>query len=192
MNTQTTVRGLFLLLLFSRLAIPGLAASFSAELVETRAGETRTCPFHYQDGSYRFDVVEDGQTRIITVDGATGVMRVLVPSEKVYLEARFEEELSRSINPFNAFSYYRQTEDARLEGTESIGGLECRKVVVSKEGQVIITGWLTRGIGCPVKVETQGDARTVELRNIKHGPQEAELFAVPDGYAPGKPQPLPE
>lgn len=191
MNTQSTVRGLFVVLLLSRLALPGLAASFSAELVETRAGETRTCPFYYQDGSYRFDVVEDGQARTILVDGGTGVMRVLVPSEKIFLEARFEDELSRSINPFNAFSYYRQTEDAKLEGSESIGGLECRKVVVSREGQVIITGWLTRGIGCPVKVETQGDARTVELRNIKHGPQEAELFVVPAGYVPARSQPSP-
>ena len=84
MKTQTVVRVLLILLLLVSAAVPGLAASFSAELVDTRGGRTATGTFYSQDRSYRFDLGENGQRLIIMVDGQTGSMRVLNPSENAY------------------------------------------------------------------------------------------------------------
>jgi hypothetical protein len=195
MKTQTPVRVLSILLLLAPAAMPGLAASFSAELVDTRAGQTRTCPFNYQDKSYRFEVVENGQTLVITFDGQSGVMRLLVPSEKTYLEAGPDDVLSRLINPFGTYAYYARTRDVKAEGTESIAGFACTKQVVSGGGQVFVTAWGSEEFGFPLKVETTIDGRTVELRNIKRGPQDPALFTVPADYkltVPDMSEPPPE
>ena len=74
----------FLLLLPAFTVLPGRAASFSAQLADTRAGQTHTGPFHYQNGSYRIEAVGNGQTLIIIVDGPTGTTRLLNPVEKAY------------------------------------------------------------------------------------------------------------
>ena len=182
MKTPTAVRVLSFCLLLASPAVSGLAASFSAELVDTRAGQTQTGPFHYQDKSYRFEVVENGQTLVILVDGPTGTMRLLNPAEKSYYEAGPTEPMSLFANPFALYARDSRASDVRTEGTESVGGVPCKKQVVSGGGQVFVTGWVADGFDLPLKVQTQLDGRTVELRNIKHGPQDPALFAVPAGY----------
>jgi microcystin-dependent protein len=182
MNTPAAVRALSIPLFLALAALPGRAASFSAELVDTRAGQTRTGPFNYQDKSYRFEVAENGQTLIIMVDGQSGTMRLLNPTEKAYYEAGPEEPMSLFANPFAAYAYYAKTKAVRTEGVESAGGVPCKKQVVSGGGQVFVTAWVSDEFDVPLKVQTQLDGRTVELRNIKRAPQDVGLFAVPAGY----------
>lgn len=182
MKTPTALRVLSFLLLPALTALTGQAASFSAELVETRAGETKTSPFHFQDGSYRFETGRPGQALVILVDGATGTMRLLNLTEKAYVEARAGEPFSLFANPFALYTQYARVKDVRTEGTESVGGIPCRKQVVHTGEQVFVTGWVADGHELPLRIQTQLDGRTLELRNIKPGPQDPALFAVPAGF----------
>ena len=182
MKTPPAVRVLSLLLLLALTARPGLAASFSAELVETKAGQTRTGTINYQDKSYRYAVVENGQTLVILVDGSMGTMRLLNLAEKAYYEARAGEPLSLFANPFALYTQYAKVKEVRTEGTESIGGVACKKQVVHGGEQVFVTGWVSEQYELPLKVLNPLDGRSLELRNIKPGPQDPALFALPAGF----------
>jgi hypothetical protein len=182
MKTQAVVRILSILLLLASAARPGRAASFSAELVDTRGGQTSAGTFHYQDKSYRFDFGEKGQQLIIMVDGQSGTMRLLNPAEKAYYEAGPNDPMSLFANPFALYAHYAKTKEVRTEGTEAVGGVPCKKQVVSGGEQVFVTGWVSDEFEIPLKVQTQLDGRTIELRNIKPGPQDPALFALPAGY----------
>lgn len=187
MKTDHGIRGLSVALLLAAAALPARATSFSAELVDTVAGTNRTGPFSFQDKSYRFETVEGGQTLIVIGDGPSGIARLLVPPEKLYLEAGPDEPMSRMMSPFAFFSHYARLHEVRAEGTEAIDGVPCTKRVAFSGEQVFATAWFSAEHDFPLKVEVPILQRTVELRNITPGPQDAALFAVPADYkaAPG-------
>ena len=196
MKTHAAVCVLSILLLFASTARAGRAAAFSAELLDTRGGQTTTGTFRYQDKSYRFDFGEKGRQLTIMVDGQSGMMRVLNPSEKAYYEAGPHDPMSLFANPFALYAHYAKAKEVRIEGTESVGGVSCRKQVVASGEQVFVTAWVSDECELPLKVLTQLDGRTIELRNIQRGPQDAALFAVPADYklkvVKDEPTPQPE
>lgn len=74
MKHKTSALGLAVLL--SLFAVAARAGSFSAEMVETHRGEVRTGTFHFADGRYRFERVENGRALVIQVDPAAGGVRI--------------------------------------------------------------------------------------------------------------------
>ncbi|HWA26752.1 MAG TPA: hypothetical protein VG734_13930 [Lacunisphaera sp.] len=171
----------FLLLPFLTV-LPSRAASFSADLLNTQHGQTQPGKFYYQNGGYRLEISADGQELILLVDGATGLTRLLNPKEKAYYEARAGEPMSLMINPFALYAQYARVKEVRVEGTESVGGVACRKQVVHAGEQVYVTGWVADGYEIPLKVHVELGGHTIELRNLKPGPQDPALFVLPAGY----------
>jgi hypothetical protein len=182
MKTPTAARVASLLLLLAAFPASAGAGAFSAELVDTQGGQTRTGPFHYQDKSVRFELGGPGQALVLIVDGATGTTRLLNPAEKAYHEAGPGEPLSLFANPCAFYAQYAHVKEVRTEGTESVAGIPCQKQVVFSGEQVYVTAWVAEGYDLPLKVHVPLGDRTVELRNLKPGPQDAALFAVPAGY----------
>lgn len=179
---RTGMRSFPLFLLFTIAAGLGHAASFSAELTDVQGNQTRTGRFNFQDKSYRYEVAENGQSLVVMVDGKTGTMHVMVPAEKVFYKAGPDEVLARMGNPFGAYAYYASKKDVKAEGAEAVDGVPCTKQVVSGMGQVFAVAWVADEFGFPLKVQTTLPERTIELRNLKRGPQDAALFAVPAEY----------
>ncbi len=196
MKPRIFPRGWSALLLFVLIAVTGSAAPFSADLVDTRGDQTTTGKFYYQDKSYRFDFGEKEQPLFIIVDGSNGVMRLVNPSVKAYHEAGSAEPLSLFANPFAAYAHFSRTKQVRTEGAESIDGVPCKKQVVFGGEQVFVTAWVSDEFAFPLKVKTELDGRTLELRNIKRGPQDPALFVLPAGYQLAaieeRPDPQPE
>lgn len=196
MKPRILSRGWFALLLLIAAAVPAPAAPFSADLVDTRDGQTTTGSFHYQDKSYRFDLGGPGQQLIVLVDGQSGVTRLLNPSEKAYIEAGPTEPMSLFANPFALYAQFAKTKEVRIEGTESVDGVPCQKRVVSSGEQVYVTGWVSEEFDLPLKIQTQLDGRVIELRNIRRGPQDPALFSLPADYhltvVKEEPEPQPE
>jgi hypothetical protein len=188
MKTPTAVRVASLLLSLAALPACAAAASFSAEMVDTHGGQVRTGPFHCQDQSYRFEVGDSGQTLVLIVDGATGTTRLVNAAEKAYQESGPAHPLSLLANPFALYLQFARVKEVRTEGTESVGGIPCQKQVVFSGEQVFVTGWVAEGYPVPLKVHVPLNDRTVELRNIKPGPQDPALFQVPAGYALVEPE----
>ena len=196
MKPRTYSLGWSVLSLLAAAAIPGRAAPFSADLADTRGGQTAIGTLRYQDKSYRWDFSDQGQQLVIMVDGQSGTMRLLHPSEKAYYEAGPSEPMSLFANPFSAYAFYAKTKEVRTEGAESVGGVTCKKQVVSGGGQVFVTAWVSDEFDLPLRVQTQLDGRTIELQNIKRGPQDPGLFVLPADYhltvVKEEPEPQPE
>ncbi len=186
MKTQIAWRGWLIALIFAGAALSGRAASFSAEFVDTNGRQTRTGIFNLQDKSYRFETADGGQKLVITFEGKSGVTRVINPAEKAYYEPDLDKGLDRLVNPFACYAYFARTAEVRTEGTETIDGHACTKQIVSSGEQVFVNAWWSEEFGFPLKVEVPILRRTVELRNIKPGPQDAALFAVPPDYKLGQ------
>jgi hypothetical protein len=193
MKPRTISCGWSILLLLVATAVPGRAAPFSAEVTNTSYGQTTTGTFHYQDKSCRLDLGEKDEQLLVIVDGQTGVTRLLSPPEKAYVEAGPGDPMSLA-NPFAAYAQFAKTKTVRTEGTELVGGVPCRKQVVFSGEEVFITGWVSDEFDVPLKVQIPVLKQTIELKNIKRGPQDPALFVLPAGYhlRVEEPEPQPE
>ena len=182
MKPRIPSRGWSVLLLLSASALASAAAPFSAEFVDHRGDKTTTGTFNYQDRSYRLDLVEDGGTMIFLVDGSSGLLRILMPAEQSYTEARPGEPMSIFMDPFSAYAYLARTKTVREDGEEPVAGIPCTKRVVFTDEQVFVNAWVSKEFGFPLKVEIPLYQRTIELRNIRRSPQDPALFILPSGY----------
>ncbi len=196
MKPRTFPRGWVAPLLFVLTVVSGSSAPFSADLVDTRGDQTTTGKFYYQDKSYRFEFGAKDQPLIIMVDGSSGVMRLVNPLEKAYYEAGPAEPMTLFANPFALYAHLSKTKEVRTEGVESIDGSPCKKLVVFGGEQVFVTAWVSDEFDFPLKVKTELDGRTIELRNIRRGPQDPALFVLPTGcqltVVKEEPEPQPE
>ncbi|MFT3829145.1 MAG: hypothetical protein QM691_05490 [Opitutaceae bacterium] len=183
MKTHPVIRGLVLCLLAAVTPLPGATTQFSAEVVDTRRGGTKTGTLHYQEKSYRIELPEGGQRIAVVVDGASGRMRLLALSDKQYSEAGAGEPLALYADPFAMYASVVAKHKTRAEGTETVAGFTCTKQVVYEDEQVFATGWISDEFPLPLKIEIPVYGRTLELRGITPGAQDTALFALPLGFS---------
>jgi hypothetical protein len=163
--------------------VPAFSAEFTADMVEVRGKTTRTSKLSVMGHNYAIEFEEEGQRGKVTVDLAKGVTRVFMPSEKKFVKMASDSMRSLANDPIQAFMTASRRYTAAKEGTETVGGYSCDKIVVSSQGKKLMTGWVARDLGYPVKVVTHGkEAWTMELKNIKRGDVSPGLFTVPPGY----------
>ncbi len=185
------------LALFLLLALPDgalRAASFSAELVDTRPGLTRSGRGYFQDGSYRLEVGEGESSMVVLFEAATRTTYLMVPSQRMYLQAGPDEVAARASTPFGSYAYFAAREEVRADGTEAVDGIPCTRRVVSGRGQVFAIAWISSEFEIPLKVYSTLPERTMEFRNLVRGPQDPALFTVPPDWRRMEPEvePLPE
>lgn len=74
---------------------------------------------------------------------------------------------------------------SRKVGTETVNGRSCDKLeVTDKSGKSTL--WIDQKLHFPVRMQGQ-DGATMDLTNIKEGPQDPSLFKLPAGYKPFDP-----
>ena len=158
------------------------AVSFSADLVISEEGKTKTSKFFLLDDLYRLDVVEDGQELIILVNRSSGKTRVLNPSEKQYREMKNDSFQSVINNPIEA--YYRTSKDyeSRKAGSENIAGIVCDKVILSDSGKDLMNAWIAKPYDLPILIVNPATDDKFELINIKEGRIDKAKFQMPAGY----------
>lgn len=68
-------------------------------------------------------------------------------------------------------------------GRETVKGFDCTKVVVQAGDRDLFTAWIAGELNFPVKILFHlGEGMSREMDNIKQGPVDPAMFAVPDGY----------
>ena len=183
MNSKLSKTCLILfLILFSFPVLPCRAVSFSADLVQSEDGKTSSSKFFLKDHSYRMDLVEDGQAISILVDRKTGKTRIVIPSEKCFLEIANDSMKSLVRNPFEAYQYMLVKQQVRSAGQETLEGISCEKQIISIQGKDVITAWVAKEYSFPMKIINQVDQKTVELKNIREKPLSRDVFAVSASY----------
>lgn len=164
---------------------PAPAAEFSADLVQTRGGETSHGKFFLKGDRQRTEITEAGQSSIMIMDMANKKSAMLNPKEKTYMDlsamgmsggqtqAQSEEDLKKLGEWKNA-------------GTETVNGYECeKKIFVYKDKSMgEMTHWISKKLNYPIKMVYQAGGMTMitEYKNIREGAVDDKLFQVPPGY----------
>ena len=158
------------------------AASFSADLVKTEDGKTQTSRFFLLDDLYRLDVAEDGQELIILVNRTSGKTRIVIPKDKQYMEINNDSFQSVMNNPLEGYYMMCQRFEVRTSGSETINGIECDKVIIYSDGQDLVTAWVAKPYGLPVRMVNPTTGDRAELKNINKKRIDKAKFQVPAGY----------
>ncbi len=173
---------LIAVLIFLLIGGNAYAVSFSADLVISEDGKTKTSQFFLLDDLYRLDVVEDGQELIILVNRTSGKTRVLNPSDKQYREIKSDSLQSVINNPIEAYNRISRDYESIASGSETIAGIECDKVILSDAGKDLMTAWVAKPYGLPILIVNPATGDKFELKNIKQGRVDKAKFQMPDGY----------
>jgi len=164
--------------------LPVLAAEFSADMLEKKAGKrSQESRLYVKDAKYRLTVQSDERTLFIIVDAESGTTTVLSPQDKQYMEVPNDYFRSMSENPVQSFRYHAQRYDRRELGRERFKGFECTKVGVQAGERELYTAWVSKELNFPLKIVFHlGKGMSMELANITQGAVESSLFKIPDGY----------
>lgn len=160
------------------------AAEFTADMIESKAGEkTQESRLYVKNSKYRMTVQEKDLKLYLIVDEKTGTTTVLSPQDKQYMEVENNYFRSMDTNPVQSFRHHAQNYDTRELGRETFKGFDCTKVLVQAGDRDIFTAWIAGELNFPVKILFHlGEGMSMEMDNIKQGPVDPAMFAVPDGY----------
>jgi hypothetical protein len=173
------IRALLLIVIFSFASF----AQFTADMVTTESGVTKTNKFYSENPFYRMNIEEGGQEGYVIVDRNEGVTKVVMPAEQMYMEMSSTGMQSMSNDVFQSIEKQKEKYETNLVGTETINGYECEKYEVLIDGSVVSTFWQSPDIEYPIKVISGADSEMVmELKNIEAGDVDDSMFQIPDGY----------
>ena len=175
----------FLIKSFILIAVFSFAcfAQFTADMVTTESGVTKTNKFYSENQFYRMDIEEEGQEGYVIVDRNEGITRVVMPAEKMYMEMSSTGMQSMSNDVFQSIEKQKEQYETNLIGTETINGYECEKYEVLIDGGVVSTFWQAPDFEFPIKVISGASNEMVmELKNIQPGDVDDAMFQIPDDY----------
>lgn len=144
--------------------------------------------YHALGGKDRMEFNAQGTTAITIVRTDKKLAWMLMPSQNMYMEMSLEESMKKS----GRTNVDDCDMDFSAQGSETVNGVSAAKNRVSGtcpdntkyEG----TMWITKD-NIMVKMDSVAtvDGRqtnmTMDLKNLKVGPQDASLFEVPTGYS---------
>ncbi len=158
------------------------AASFMADMVENKKGETLISKFFWQDHQYRMDVKENGMHLTILVDRESKKTRVFDPSQKVYQEFENDDMKSLTKNPFEAHLQAVKNYNVKSLGKTTLYGIACEKQEIEMNGKVVMTAWISLKHNFPIKILNNLDGFMTELKGIRDVPLDPIFFKVPPGF----------
>jgi outer membrane lipoprotein-sorting protein len=196
MQNKRLLRRSVVLLITMVCSVPLFAGEFSADMVVQTGGEkgeTTTSKIYVKGTKYRMEQKEDDQDIIIIVDMEAMVTRVLMPSEKMYMEIASDDIQSLANDPFQSAKKTESLGETKLLGTETISGYKCNKYLITREGTEVMTQWLSKKLDFALKVvQHEGEKMTMVLENISEDKLSDALFEVPEDYTPMGPMPIEE
>ena len=189
MKTYLKRTWVYLLILILCTATSAMAASFTADLVTTEKGKTKTEKFYVMEPYYRMDVVEDGKPMVVIADRKKNVHLFLQMEEKVFFEIPSDDFRILINDPFKASEYMVSKYESKVEGDDQINGINCEKQVLTAQGTKIHSRWFSNDLKFPVKlVSYEGDKEIyiAELRNIKKIDLQMDMFTPPADFKRGE------
>lgn len=163
-----------------------LAAEFTADMTQTQEnGPSMTGKVAVKDAKMRMEAAVEGQPHVSIMNPETKTVIMLMPAMKSYMEVRFDVTKAGPgavllSKPDPAVGQWK------VVGTETVDGWECEKRVMdfADKSKGELTAWFAVKLDAPVKFVQSGPGGTftVTYKNIKAGPVDEALFAVPPGY----------
>lgn len=179
---------LFIVVVIAVVPLPAQTPEpFSADLKFGAPGGIAATGRLFSAGSkVRIEASSMGQQSVLINDTAHNVGYMLAPQQRAYMQVNTEGDAAggggswRIYNVTNPCLSMPNT-TCQKTGAETVDGRLCTKWQFNgKDAAANRTVWIDRKAGIPIKiVATSG---TLELTNIKFGPQDPTLFQVPEGY----------
>jgi len=174
------------LLVFSGSA--AFAQQFTADIVRLKpAGVTTNVSFKVN--KVRMEVVKQTTPSYVILDLAQHTSTMVLPDTKTYVisppgHMPSSIPLVRVGNPDEACIDWKKDVDKSGEckkvGDEELNGRKTVKYTAKAYNGDPGTVWIDRGLRVPIKWEAE--KATVELQNIKEGPQPDDLFEIPKDF----------
>ena len=161
-----------------------LAAEFSADQVIKMGGMAMTGKVYVKGAKQRTEMEMMGNKQITIVRPDKGVVWVVMPQTKSYMEVTIPKQASTTAST-DPEALLKSRPDAKKLGTATVNGLACTKYqVVQKEQNVTATVWISTKLKHQIKSEakTPMGQMSEELKNIKQTRQPDALFEIPKGY----------
>jgi hypothetical protein len=161
-----------------------IAAEFTADLLLKQAGETITGKVYIKGDKTRQEYLQGGEKQVMIYRHDKGIMWVLIPSEKIYMEMSSQE--GAAYDP----QFDQNIEDKaqiKLLGKETVNGYVCDKYqyIYHDTSMGTVTQWFSKKLDYPIKSEYKAPTSYMltEYKNIKEGKVDNSLFEVPGDYA---------
>lgn len=153
-----------------------VASDFSADFVSKAGSMSSKGKMFFTKDKFR---METPQT--ITISRMdTKTVWILMPSQKMYMKQAMTEDNTKGVSQKMAGEIKREK-----VGTETINGIKADKYKVTYNAggkSNSILQWISSRLSMPVKTSSVDGKWSMELRNIKFGPQSESLFEIPKGY----------
>lgn len=173
------------------LALPALAAEFSADVVRTAMGRQSSGKIYVKDNKVRMEGMRGpmgpGYT-IVRQDRK--VLWMVSPEQKAYMELSMENQGhgpgQQALSAERISGDKMPGEISRKElGRETLDGHPCVKSEITYQigdQTHTIHQWMAQDIKMPIKTAAADGSWSVEYKNINKGPVSDSLFEVPGDY----------
>ena len=161
-----------------------IAAEFTADLLLTQAGQNITGKVYVKGDKTRQEYVQQGEKQVMIFRFDKGLIWLLVPSQKIYMEmssregAASDPNLDRKVQNMAVKKYL---------GKEAVSGYTCEKYqyIYRDTSLGTVTQWFSKKLNYPLKSEHKAPRSYMltEYKNIKEEKLANALFEVPGDYA---------
>jgi hypothetical protein len=182
-KTNSIFANSFLFILFVMLSCSVAKAQFTADLVQTESGNTKTGKFYFKKPFYRMDLEEQEEKFYVIVNRKEKISRIIRPSKKAFIEINSTGMNSVSNDIFQSIEKQNQMYKTKMVGTETLNNFKCKKYIVMIDSNIVTTYWKATAINFPIKAVTgKNKDKIMELKNITKGDVDDSYFLVPEGY----------
>lgn len=163
------------------------AAQFEADVRMEGSGMEMDGKLYVMDLKARqdFDSKEAGLTITIT-DGEKGLVYVLMPKEKMYMEMPLQQKEFQALTAGSLEEQLEGEADVEKVGGETIEGYACDiyEIEYHDQGMGRSTVWIAQKLNYPIKVigESSQGKISMACSNIKEGVVDQAMFEIPGDY----------
>jgi hypothetical protein len=178
---QRGLGGIAFLVSFLFVAGVAQAAQFSATMVTKVGGVDIPGKIYVKDGNMRNDIQAAGQNMTHIMRSDKNVVWVIMPQQKIYMEAPVSTEARQKMMPLTE----EQRAKMKKVGSETINGYACDKyqATMTLQGKSMqVFTWVATDLNMPIKIVSQDGSFAMEYKDIKPGEVAASLFELPQGY----------
>jgi len=181
-----------LFLLFCTFAYAGTVKEYSAEMVVAGNDGTSVEKIFASGNKIRLETKDKDGNRISIVRLDKGKVYILSPSNKNYVEIELQNDGNYLESIAKGVLQGMGTVDIKREkkGAETMNGYKTTKyeittniVVMGIKKTVKTIEWVAPEYDpLPIRSVSVEENVIIEMRNVKKGPQKADLFEIPAGY----------
>ena len=165
------------------IAVSGNAAEFSADMIQKSPMGNTNGKVFVKGENLRQEMNMGGQNQIMIFQKEKGVVWILMPGQKMYMEMAAGGEQSMAPPTLEEME---KMGDKKYLGEEKVNGYKCKKFSYTSNDPSVgtTTMWISKKLNFPIKTEMEGSSgpMSMEYKNIQEKKLPESLFKIPAGY----------